>query len=96
MTYNAVLYNVTEKDATAGDGGGWDTSSWFGPKASLREKNPLLNLPYVRDGDALITQSNACMVYLGDKLGLMGDTAQDRIEIEQLLCECMDLRNAVG
>ena len=65
VTYEAVLYNVTEK---SDDAQGWDTDAWFGPKKQLAAANPLLNLPYVMDGDKLITQSNACIVYLGDKV----------------------------
>lgn len=64
VTYEAVLYNVTEKS----DAQGWDTDAWFGPKKELALSNPLLNLPYVVDGDKLVTQSNACIVYLGDKV----------------------------
>lgn len=81
-----------------------DVSSWFGPnrndgpKFTLIEKNPLINLPYVVDheDDVVVTQSNACMQYLARKLGrdLYGVTAKHAVECDQLLCQIMDLRNA--
>jgi hypothetical protein len=46
-------------------------------------------------GDVLVCQSNACYSFLGRKLGLWGATEMDIIACEQLLCEAMDLRNAV-
>lgn len=73
--------------------GEWDNSSWFSVKPSLKEKNPLINLPYVKDGDLIITQSNACQSYLGRKVGLYGQNAAETVECEQLLCEVMDVRN---
>lgn len=51
--------------------GGYDLSSWYSVKPELRELNPLINLPYVKDGDKLITQTNACLQYLGRKLNML-------------------------
>jgi len=45
------------------------------PAGALKVKNPLINLPYLTDGaDAsiVVTQSNACLQYLGRKLQLYG------------------------
>ena len=42
-----------------------------------------------------MTQSNACLQYLGRKLKMMGSNALEESQCEQLLCECMDLRNSV-
>lgn len=44
--------------------------SYFRTKESLKAKNALINLPYVKDGDLLVSQSNACTAYLGRKLGM--------------------------
>jgi len=73
---------------------GYETGDkWFGEdKPALAEKNPLMNLPYVQIGETLVTQSNACMQFLGTRLGIdRGDPTLNN----QLLCEIMDLRNAV-
>ena len=44
---------------------------WGTAKAELKQRNPLMNLPFVKDGeDALVTQSNACLMYLDSRLGL--------------------------
>merc|ERR1712137_756018 len=83
-----VLYEVTEKE-----GGGWDVSSWFSKKPALKERNALMNLPYVIDGDNVITQSNACLMYLGRKFNLVGKNDSDLAKVEQTLCEVFDLRN---
>jgi glutathione S-transferase len=64
-------------------------------KPSMRAKNPFMNLPYVRDGDVLVTQSNACMSFLGRKFGMWGNSETELITCETLLCELMDLRNSV-
>ncbi len=44
---------------------GFDVSSWFRVKEVYKAKNPLINLPFVEDGDVLVTQSNACFSHLG-------------------------------
>ena len=66
---------------------------WATYKAELIKINPFANLPFVRDGDRVITQSNACMSYLGTKFGLLGKDDEERAQVEQCLCQVMDLRN---
>lgn len=84
----AQNYNLTDKE-----GGGFDASAWFSVKPALKEKNPLMNLPYVIIGDDVICQSNACMLAVGRRLNLLGDSPADLIACEQLLCEIMDIRD---
>ncbi|KAJ1462413.1 nucleoside diphosphate kinase [Pelagophyceae sp. CCMP2097] len=89
--YTAVCYDCTEKT-----GGGWDMSTWFSAKPALKEQNPLMNLPYVKDADGtVVAQTNACMRYLGTKLGLAGATRKEEVKVDELLCEAMDLRNTM-
>ena len=71
----AVVYVVNDKPE-----GGQDYSAWFAAKPPLKERNPLMNLPYVIDhenGDMVVSQSNACMSYLGRQLGLWGNNDQE-------------------
>lgn len=68
------------------------TDEWASYKAELLKVNPFANLPFVKDGDRVVTQSNACMSYLGAKFGLLGNGEQ-RSLVEQCLCQVMDLRN---
>lgn len=76
--------------------GSFDRSCWLGePKAKLRQSNALINLPYVKDGDRVVTQSNACMSYLGRKTGCWGSNEDEIVACEQLLCEIYDVRGAV-
>jgi len=77
------------------DESGMNGAAWFDVKPSLKTKSALINLPYLIDGDRVISQSNACFAYLGRKTGLWG---RDDVEVsccEQLLCEIMDLRNSM-
>ena len=89
-----VEYESVHYDCLSKDDGGWDTSSWFNVKPAVQAKNPLANLPYVEIDNVVVTQSNACMTKLGGKLDLLGATDAEKAEVEQLLCEVMDLRNA--
>ena len=76
--------------------GSFNRDEWLvQDKPAMRAKNPFINLPFVRDGDVLVTQSNACMSYLGRKFGMWGNSDAELITCETLLCETMDLRNAV-
>ena len=71
----------------------FDRDVWFNAKPPLKAGNPLMNLPYIIDGDVVVAQTNACFSYLGRKLGLWGSTEAEVVDCEQLLCELMDLRN---
>jgi len=73
-----------------------DGQKWFAEdKPKLLEKNPLANLPYVKEGDTVICQSNSVLSYLGMRLGLAGRDPTTRFKNEQLLCEIFDTRNAM-
>jgi glutathione S-transferase len=65
---------------------------WFGKnKPALQGKNALMNLPYIVDGESVITQSNSCLLYLGRKLGI--DLPAHFDHNHQALDQIMDLRN---
>ena len=74
-----------------------DGATWFGTdKPPLKEKNPMINLPYIVDGDVVITQSNSCLMYLGSKLGIdPADVDSKHFNNLQVLMEIFDLRNAM-
>ena len=45
-------------------------------------QNPLANLPFVIDTDGtVVTQSNACLSFLGNKFSLMGSTPAARSKV---------------
>lgn len=49
-------------------------NTYFGrDKPALAEKNACINLPYVIDGDLVLTQSNSILLFLGKKLGINKD-----------------------
>ena len=74
----------------------FDRSEWLEKdKPALKDQNPFMNLPYVRDGNKLISQSNSCLSYLARKAGMWSSDEEEIILIETLLCELMDLRNTV-
>ena len=67
-------------------------TEWFGKdKVELAKKNAMINLPYIVDGNTVVTQSNSCLIYLGQKLGI--DAAEHMIHNHQVLDQTMDLRN---
>jgi len=71
-----------------------DRDNWFkDAKPGLLAKNSLINLPYIVDGDNVISQTNACFKYLGRKLDLNGKDEVEVMKGEQCLCQIMDLRN---
>lgn len=79
----------------------YKASSWFATQKPIyKERQAMINLPYVIDFDTdgseiFVTQSNACLAYLGRKLGLWGNNAREISMCEVLLCEIYDLRNIV-
>ena len=73
--------------------GGFDRGIYGVQKKQNIKMNPLANLPYVIENGTMITQTNACLQYLGRRLDMMGDTQQEADDCNQLLCEAMDLRN---
>jgi glutathione S-transferase len=68
------------------------TAEWFEKKKpELREKNACINLPYIIDGDMVVTQSTGCYLYAGQKLGI--DDAALFVKNHMVLDQTMDLRN---
>lgn len=98
VLYAGVDLKAANYDAVPTPEGTYDRSDWGGAngeKQRLIKKNPLINLPYVIDAerDVIVTQSNACMAYLGRRLNLLGSTEKEHADCDQLLSEAMDLRN---
>lgn len=63
-----------------------DREGWFG-KAKLELKTPFPNLPYIQDGDLILTETLALIQYAAYKTGqkdLIGKTDLDSIKIYQL------------
>lgn len=47
-----------------------DHAKWFGEdKPNFAKKNPAINLPYLHDGDKVISESDAIMVYIAHRSG---------------------------
>jgi glutathione S-transferase len=68
------------------------TDAWFGgEKPNLAKSNSCINLPYIIDGDEVITQSNTCLLYLGKKLAI--DSEDAFFHNHTVLDQTMDLRN---
>lgn len=54
----------------------------------------MINLPYIVDGEEVITQSNSCMLYLGHQLGI--DTPGNFIKNHQALDQVCSHFLAIG
>lgn len=63
-----------------------DPSEWFGKdKAALKTDFP--NLPYILDGETVVTESEACALYIvqkSKKLELLGSNAEEIVNITQV------------
>jgi glutathione S-transferase len=65
---------------------------WFGKrKPELLAKNACINLPFIVDGEEVVTQSTTCAIYLGQSLGI--DTEENFFANHLVLDQVMDLRN---
>jgi glutathione synthase/RimK-type ligase-like ATP-grasp enzyme len=93
--YSNAVYTDKQYDVKKA-GSGWDTSEWFkGDKPDLVAQNAFMNLPYVCLGDKVVTQSNACYLFIGKKLNLNGRGDDAQVRNHEILCEAFDLRNEV-
>lgn len=80
QSYTSVNYGADLKEA------------WLeGNKPKLAKLNACINLPYIIDGDMIVTQSNNCLLYLGQKLGI--DDPGHFVTNHTVLDQVMDLRN---
>jgi glutathione S-transferase len=90
VNHIVYLYDLLED----GDHG-WK-STYYVEKATkfIPNYTPFMNLPCVADEDekVVVTQLNACMVYVGNACGMMGQNPVEQATIVQYLCEAYDLR----
>ena len=74
-----------------------DPNEWFGKdKPSLNSDFP--NLPYIKDGDRVVTESEACAMYLVQKskrLDLLGSNVDEVVQITQLKGVLTDTMNGL-
>ncbi|XP_024426226.2 glutathione S-transferase Mu 1 [Desmodus rotundus] len=82
--------NYQEKKYTLGDAPDFDKSQWLSEKFKLGLDFP--NLPYLIDGAHKVTQSNAILRYIARKHNLCGETEEERIRMDILENEIMDIR----
>ena len=93
---NYKLQPVINENNLTFDGGEWHNND----KIKLKKRNSLINLPYIElnnsFGEAiLISQSNACLLFLGRKFDMFGKNEVDTSKCEQLLLETNDLRSVI-
>lgn len=88
-----MMYYKSEPFTNVGYGADMK-ETWFGAdKPELLKKNSCMNLPYIIDGDMVVTQSNTCVFYLGKRLGIDSDDLKISIANHTVLDQTMDLRN---
>ena len=93
---NYKLQPIVENDNISFDGSDWTNKD----KIELKKRNSLINLPYMEIIDDenhkhLISQSNACLLYLGRKFKMLGSNELEQTKCEQLLLETNDLRGII-
>ena len=80
----------------------FDGSTWHDKdKVHLKKRNSLINLPYVEMYDknnnkVLISQSLACLSFLGRQLNMFGKDTSEETYCDQLINEVNDLRGLLG
>lgn len=79
-----------KKYSMLGNGPDYDRSQWLNEKFKLGLDFP--NLPYLIDGTRKLTQSNAILRYIARKHNLCGETEEEKIRVDMLENEVMDLR----
>ncbi|XP_063480594.1 glutathione S-transferase Mu 4 isoform X2 [Symphalangus syndactylus] len=72
----------------------YDRSQWLSEKFKLGLDFP--NLPYLIDGAHKITQSNAILRYIARKHNLCGETEEEKIRVDILENEAMDVSNQLA
>jgi glutathione S-transferase len=95
-TKNYKLQPILNENNLSYDGSEWHEKD----KIELKKRNSLINLPYIelinsQGDDMLISQSNACLSFLGRKFGMFGKNEDEVSKCEQLLLETNDLRSVI-
>nr|XP_044994319.1 glutathione S-transferase Mu 4 isoform X2 [Jaculus jaculus] len=70
----------------------WNTQT----QATRRRDTPWETLPYLIDGTHKITQSNAILRYIARKHNLCGETEEERIRVDILENQAMDVSNQLA
>jgi Glutathione S-transferase, C-terminal domain len=93
QNFTIYMYDFAEDGET-----GWK-SCYYVEKADslLPNYTPFMNLPCIIDEQEkiVLTQLNACMHYVGNVLGMFGNTLLEQSTCLQFLCELYDLRCAM-
>ncbi|KAJ8370233.1 hypothetical protein SKAU_G00102610 [Synaphobranchus kaupii] len=89
LEYTGTKYE--DKFYSCGEAPNYDKSGWFDEKDKLGMDFP--NLPYLLDGDRKIVQSNAIMRYIARKHNMCGESEDERIRVDMMENQAMDLRN---
>jgi glutathione S-transferase len=86
IPYNQVIFTPEQED------------EWFSKiKPQFLEKNPAANLPYLQDGEKVISESDAIIVYLcfkANRADLLGENADDQVQIATVMGVFKDLSKA--
>ncbi|EHH50140.1 hypothetical protein EGM_00918 [Macaca fascicularis] len=83
-----------EKKYTMGDGNGHPRVRALPTPAELGF--PFIQLPYLIDGTHKITQSNAILRYIARKHNLCGETEEEKIRVDILENQAMDVSNQLA
>lgn len=91
-----VGHAVAMYDLTEDEGSGWEMVTYAADKKWLREEfDSFVNLPFLVDTkhDLVVAQTNAIYQYLARELKMEGKDVVEQAKVDEMLCECMDLRD---
>jgi len=89
LEYTGTEYE--DKQLACGPPPDFDRSVWYDTKFSMGLDFP--NLPYYKDEDVSLTQSNAILKHIARKNNLVGSTAKDQALADMAADQIMDMRN---
>jgi glutathione S-transferase len=89
LEYTGTEYE--DRQLACGPAPTFDKSGWFDSKHTLGLSFP--NLPYYKDEDVSLTQSNTILKHIGRKNNLDGNTLKEKAEADMCADQIMDLRN---
>lgn len=72
-----------------------DEQEWLEKKKALSEHTPFPNLPFIKDGDLVLTETNALGPYLAEKAGrpdFLGKDFVERAKVRELEGILLDIR----
>eukprot|EP00301_Raphidiophrys_heterophryoidea_P003741 c11677_g1_i1.p1 GENE.c11677_g1_i1~~c11677_g1_i1.p1 ORF type:complete len:238 (+),score=49.64 c11677_g1_i1:55-768(+) len=95
MIFHYANIEFEDRRYQQGEAPEFDKTCWTSVKATVLGDYPSPNLPYLIDGETVMTQSNAIARYVGRKAGLSPTSEDEARQVDLLLDELADIRGTI-